>query len=242
MTQPERRFVSAQLEVRTEGDIAHITGYASVFNKDSEVLGFFIERVAPGAFKKTIKEADVRALFNHDPSFVLGRTRSGTLKLAEDKTGLHYEAEANMKKQSVRDLVEDIERGDVSQSSFGFNTVRDEWDYEDEPMRRTLREVKLFDVSPVTFPAYPDTEAQIERALRSLATDEKPLPQLVAAAHNGELRSYLLTTPGVTEPVAPSDEPVEDHSEERTDDHSHQPGNLHSRLAELKLGTAPGAA
>jgi HK97 family phage prohead protease len=228
----ERRFVSGHLEVRTEGDTARITGYASVFNRDSEVLGYFIERVAPGAFKKTIKEADVRALFNHDPSFVLGRTKSGTLKLSEDDTGLHYEVDANMRKQSVKDLVEDIDRGDITQSSFGFRTIKDEWDYEDEPMRRTLREVSLFDVSPVTFPAYPDATSQVERALRSLATDEKPLPELVEACKSGELRSYLLNTPGDIEPAAESEEPPQ-HSEDREDGHSSRPDNLHVVLAKL---------
>lgn len=221
----ERRFVSADLEVRTEGDVAHITGYAAVFNRDSEVLGYFIEQVARGAFKKTIKEADVRALWNHDPNFVLGRNKSGTLKLSEDSTGLHYAAEANMRKQSVKDLVEDIERGDVSQSSFGFRTVKDEWDYDAEPMRRTLREVKLFDVSPVTFPAYPDATTQIERALRSLETDDRPLGELVAACQRGELRSYL-TNPD-SDAIA---EPAESHSTSE-----HRPSGLHVRLAEIVL-------
>ena len=195
MTQYERRFLQSDLEVRRVGETAKITGYAAVFNKDADIMGMFTERVAPGAFKKTIKDGDIRALQNHDPNFVLGRTKSGTLKLAEDTRGLHYNIDANLRKTTVRDLVEDIERGDISQSSFGFLAVHDEWDYQTEPPKRTLLENRLFDVSPVTFPAYEDTDAQIERALRSLATETHPLPDLVDALQRGELRSYLGSQP-----------------------------------------------
>ena len=172
MTQYERRFLQSDLEVRRVGETARITGYTAVFNKDADIMGMFTEHVAPGAFKKTIKDGDIRALQNHDPNFVLGRTKSGTLKLAEDTRGLHYNIDANLRKTTVRDLVEDIERGDISQSSFGFLAVHDEWDYQTEPPKRTLLENRLFDVSPVTFPAYEDTDAQ----MNALSVRSRPKP------------------------------------------------------------------
>ena len=135
-----------------------IVGYAAVFDEWSEDLGGFLERVRAGAFAKTIQEADVRALWNHDEKQVLGRTRSGTLRLEEDEQGLRYEVDPP-DTQWARDAMVTIERGDVSQSSFGFEVVRDEWLQEEgeEYATRTLVEVQLYDVSPVTFPAYPQT-------------------------------------------------------------------------------------
>lgn len=219
----ERRYLVNEVEVRSvEGDVAQIAGYAALFNRDSQPLGWdgFVETIARGAFKKTLKEADVRALFNHDPSFVLGRTKAGTLRLSEDTKGLHYEDDMDLLNSDVNNVYRMIERGDVSQSSFGFTVVADEWsnlDAADEgPVRRTLKEVKLFDVSPVTYPAYLDTEVETKSALESLANQvERPLDELVDAVSRGELRSYL-STPGVKEPDTTPPEPATSHSDERT--------------------------
>lgn len=139
-----------------------IRGHAAVFNQLSEPLWEgFREKIQPGAFRKTIKEADVRALFNHDPNFVLGRTKSKTLSLREDDVGLWFEVEPP-ETNWANDLMVSIERGDIDQASFGFRVVRDKMHTEagngTGTTVRELLEVELFDVSPVTFPAYPQTD------------------------------------------------------------------------------------
>ena len=164
--QPERRTYNSNVEVRMKGDDKDkkpvISGYALRFNKESEDLGGFTEVIAPGALDNTDME-DVRALFNHDPNFVLGRTSSGTLKLEIDENGLRYEITPS-DSQLVRDLVyEPIRRGDITQSSFGFTVMEEDSMWEertDGPWKRTITNIReLFDVSPVTFPAYRQTEA-----------------------------------------------------------------------------------
>ena len=137
--------------------IMMLDGYAAVFDMDSQGL-WFTERVAPGAFKSSILTDDVVALFNHDKNFVLGRTSSGTLELAEDPTGLKYEIKLP-NTTAGRDVHESVGRRDVNGSSFSFQTIKDQWEYLDdgETVKRTLLEVKVFDVGPVTFPAYPST-------------------------------------------------------------------------------------
>lgn len=162
----ERRFYPvSELRVQRGADdtTPRIRGHAAVFNSLSLDLGGFRELIAPGAFAGAL-ESDVRALFNHDPNFVLGRTKSGTLSLTEDETGLLMDASAP-DTQWARDLVVSIERGDISQMSFGFRTRKDAWEQRAGEIVRTLLEVDLFDVSPVTFPAYTDTDV----AVRSLA-------------------------------------------------------------------------
>lgn len=162
----ERRdFVLDEVRVEKRDDgSSKIIGHAAVFDQLSENLGCFREKIAHGAFKNAIIEDDVRALFNHDPNFVLGRNKSGTLRLKEDEKGLAVEIDPP-DTQYARDLIENLRLGNISQMSFGFRTVEDHWD-EDEngfPIR-TLKEVRLFDVSPVTYPAYPQTDV----AVRSL--------------------------------------------------------------------------
>src|SRR5690606_29136668 len=106
-----------------------ISGHAAVFDTLSEPMWGFREKIAPGAFDDVLED-DVRALFNHDPNFILGRTRSGTLKIAVDMRGLQYEIDPP-DTQPARDLIVSMERGDVSQSSFAFIVAEDDWD-EDE--------------------------------------------------------------------------------------------------------------
>lgn len=142
-------------------------GYAALFNEWSQNLGGFREQIAPGAFSKAVAADDIRALFNHDSNYVLGRTRSGTLRLWEDEKGLAFELDAP-DTTWARDLHESVTRGDVSQCSFGFETVTDEWRQVDGLDERTLKEVKLFDVSIVTFPAYTATSAHARSAAEVL--------------------------------------------------------------------------
>jgi HK97 family phage prohead protease len=140
-----------------------IVGYASVFDSLSETLGGcfpFKEKVECGAFAESITKDDIRALFNHDPNYCLGRNIAGTLKLAEDEKGL-YVAISPPKTAWANDLLESMKRGDITQMSFGFFVLEDEWSVEGDMDLRTLKKVKLFDVSPVTFPAYKATECNV---------------------------------------------------------------------------------
>jgi HK97 family phage prohead protease len=169
MKRERRIFIVHDLRAAKDG-LRTITGHAAVFNKDSEPMWGFVERVAAGAFKATIKEDDVRALFNHDPNIVLGRNTAKTLRLSEDAEGLAVEIDPP-DTQAARDLLVSIERGDISQMSFGFITRKESWQYSKDgngPNIRTLEDVQLFDVSPVTFPAYPDTDVSV-RSLQEIA-------------------------------------------------------------------------
>jgi uncharacterized protein len=158
-------------ELRVEGDEKpKITGYAAVFDKRSDDLGGFTEYVRSGCFSKTIRESDIKALYNHDPNYVLGRNKAGTLKLDEDAVGLRMSIDPP-DTQWARDLMTSIKRGDVDQCSFGFKTVKDAWRTEDGMNCRDLLECRLFDVSVVTNPAYPQTSAQVRAKVESLNTD-----------------------------------------------------------------------
>jgi len=145
-------------EERADGDekIKTIVGYAAVFDTLSENLGGFREKIDKDAFDAVMGD-DVRAVFNHDPSFILGRTTSGTLKISADDIGLRYEVEPP-DTQAANDLLVSIARGDVTQSSFSFQVDEDDWQEDEDG--RVVRTIKSFaalrDVSPVTFPAYPD--------------------------------------------------------------------------------------
>lgn len=164
----ERRYVpSTEIRIMREADHApRIVGHAAVFNQLSEDLGGFREQVAPGAFAEAIEKDDVRALFNHNADHVLGRNRAGTLKLAEDTRGLAVDI-SPPDTSAAADLLALLERGDVTQMSFAFS-IRpngENWGKDDNGLWiRTITRVRLFDVSPVTYPAYPQTDV----AIRSL--------------------------------------------------------------------------
>ena len=145
-----------------------ISGYAAVFNSPTRLWEDLDEVIAPGAFSRAISSSDVRCLFNHDWSNVLGRTKSGTLRLSEDERGLKFEVDLP-DTTVARDLIKSMERGDINQCSFGFIPTEETWDYNSTPMLRTIHEVELFEVSIVPLPAYEDTEA----ALRSKEDLEK---------------------------------------------------------------------
>lgn len=159
-----------ELRVAQEaGSPARLVGYASVFNAWSEDLGGFRERVQPGAFSNAVKTSDVRALINHDPSLILGRTKNGTLSVREDDTGLWMEVTLP-DTQYARDLAESVKRGDIDQMSFGFSVLNDDWVWADDgTIRRTIIEVdRLYDVSPVTYPAYPQTSVSARSRVTEL--------------------------------------------------------------------------
>jgi uncharacterized protein len=161
----ERRALTTKIEVRSEEKGRQIGGYAAVFNSLTDMSGYggyFREQISPGAFSKAVS-GDVRALFDHDPAHVLGRTKAGTLRLTEDDHGLAVEIDLP-DTQTARDLTASMERGDIDGMSFGFRVTKQSWDETQDPPIRTIQEVELLEVSVVTFPAYTDTEV----ALRSL--------------------------------------------------------------------------
>lgn len=160
--QVERRFLPQEFRVASDGQPPRISGYAAVFNSMSEDLGFFREEIDPHAFDTVMGgNPDVRALFNHDSNIVLGRTTAGTLRLSVDARGLAYEIDPP-DTQAARDLMVSMKRGDITQSSYGFIVKRDQWaDNADGSITRRVLELdELFDVSPVTYPAYTATAAQ----------------------------------------------------------------------------------
>ena len=140
-----------------------IEGHAAVFDSWSETLGGifpFKEKVRKGAFAESIGRDDNRALFNHDPNYVLGRNRAGTLELVEDDVGLRVRI-TPPDTSWARDITTSIRRGDISQMSIGFVVEDDEWSSKDGIDTRELKKVRLFDVSPVTFPAYTATDVGV---------------------------------------------------------------------------------
>jgi hypothetical protein len=191
----EARTVDLRQETRQEVRLTFpdrnpmISGYASVFNSFYELWPGFQESVAPGAFAKTIKQDDIRALINHDPNFVLGRTTSGTLVLREDTHGLKYEI-VPPDTSFAKDLMVSLKRKDISQSSIGFNIVEQtlKYDKEKDTVSRTLTEVMLFDVSPVTFPASPQTEATVRMKAGMSADAARVIvePEQLASGHKSD--------------------------------------------------------
>jgi HK97 family phage prohead protease len=171
---PEYRYIitGATVERRADDSIG-FKGYAAKFNKRTQIgpkTWGFQEQIAEGAFAKSIGESDVRFLQNHDPNFVLARSKAGTLRLAEDKIGLPVDADM-APTSYARDLAILLDRGEVDQMSFAFTVVSDKderWETLDDGTElRTILRAQLWDVSAVTFPAYKDTTA----GLRSVAFD-----------------------------------------------------------------------
>jgi len=164
-----------RIQTRAEpaGEMPRIVGHAAVFDQEADIMGFFSERIASGAFTRAIAEDDVRALWNHDPNYPLGRNRAGTLILREDATGLLTET-LPPETSYARDLIASIGRGDVSQMSFAFRVKREEWAERERDWLRTILEVELFDVSPVTYPAYPTTDVGLRAMARAQAPRHGP--------------------------------------------------------------------
>jgi HK97 family phage prohead protease len=155
----ERRVYSAEFRM-TDSDKRTVVGHAAIFNTWGDG-GWFRERINPGAFANALKGSDIRALFNHDPNYLLARNTSGTLQVREDADGLYVEFDIPKSQEHIR---ESLERGDLNQMSFAFTIERDEWRYAEDKDERTILEFReLYDVSLVTYPFYKDTSA----ALRS---------------------------------------------------------------------------
>lgn len=197
----ETRIVSEEIRALTgEDGQPKLDGYAAVFNSETELWPGMREVIRPGAFARTIKnKTDVRVLFNHEVSRVLARTKNATLALDEDEHGLHYRAILNSKDAEAMSLHAKVARGDVDQSSFAFEIDGKDGEkftaVEGGRMREVTR-AKLYDVSPVTFPAYEDTEVMARVAFRNAPgdsstisneqanTEKHPAPEPSAEGHH----------------------------------------------------------
>ena len=159
----QMRSIASKFETRESEEGLFIEGYFSVFNSTYELWPGATESVAPGAFENTLG-GDIRALIDHETRLVLGRNKSGTLELREDSHGLWGRVKINPNDQDAVNLYERVKRGDVDQCSFGFDIVKEDTEVRDDgSVHWTIREVKLYEVSVVTFPAYTETSVSARK-------------------------------------------------------------------------------
>ena len=153
----QMRTASTEFKTRDENGALAIEGYFAVFDSVYDMGYGLSESIAQGAFDNTISD-DIRALINHDTTLVLGRTKAGTLQLRTDSHGLWGHIDINPNDTDAMNLYNRVQRGDVDQCSFGFDIISEETDFrEDGSVHWTIKEVKLYEVSPCTFPAYEET-------------------------------------------------------------------------------------
>jgi HK97 family phage prohead protease len=162
--------IENRFETREDGQEV-VVGYGSIWNSRSENLGGFYEYISPDAIsQETIEKSDVRALINHNPDLVLARSTAGNLSLSVDEKGLRYEFSIPETSYG-KDLAINMKNGNINQSSFAFTVGSDEWSTDEEGNDiRTITSIeKLYDVSPVTYPAYSQAESDLVVAQRALA-------------------------------------------------------------------------
>lgn len=153
----QMRSIDAQFQTREDGEDLYIEGYFAVFNSIYDIGYGMSESIAPHAFDNTISD-DVRALINHDTTLVLGRTSAHTLELRQDERGLWGKIAINPNDSDAMNLYARVKRGDVTQCSFGFDIISEDTEFsENGDVHWTIREVKLYEVSCCTFPAYEET-------------------------------------------------------------------------------------
>jgi len=203
-----RSLTVGPLDVRAAGDGMQFSGYAAVFNSDSEPLPF-IERIQPGAFLKSLQSRnEIKLLWNHDAGEPLASVRGGTLRLWEDEIGLRAWARiANTTRG--RDVAELIRSGTIDSMSFGFNVIKDSWS--DDGNVRTLEQVRVFEISLVAFPAYTATAGTVSvREQRDIDAD-KLADSLARLEYGEELdadQADLIKT--VVDKLTNKPEPTED--------------------------------
>lgn len=185
----KRTFYVSDLSVEKRDDgngpakTEKIVGHAAVFNK-IDGPSYFREMIEPGAFSETLGKDDVRALFNHDPNFILGRSKAGTLTLTEDDEGLFMEITPPDTGYAA-DIATSIERGDISQASFAFRTLDDEVRTINGEEVRVLKKVQLSDVSVVTYPFYEETDV-------GMRSREKAAAEKARAIKRENMRKRLI--------------------------------------------------
>jgi len=165
----EQRSLSGSLRAAASDDRFELHGLAAAYNVPSRDLGGFVECVAPGAFKRVLREGqDVKCLFNHSADAILGRVGNRTLSLADSPEGLRFAVKLNPESQQHRDLYASVKRGDVSECSFAFavDDAGQKWEQRNGKRYRTLTDIKLLaDVSCVVYPAYPTGTSVEARSL-----------------------------------------------------------------------------
>jgi HK97 family phage prohead protease len=151
------RCIASDFQTRAEenGDL-YISGYFSVFNSNYEIFPGATESIANTAFDEALAD-DIRCLIDHKSMYVLGRTKAGTLSLRVDSRGLWGDVKINQNDQDAMNLYERVKRGDVDQCSFGFDILEEEFEDRGDSVHWTIKKVRLYEVSVVTFPAYQDT-------------------------------------------------------------------------------------
>ena len=168
LTKFERRLQTGAVEVRAEGEAeGNRLALRIPYNKRSETIFGFTEIITPTAFTKSLQQrgSDVLALWNHNTDYPLGRMSGSTLEIKNTDVALEAVVTLDRRIQWHDNAYRSVERGDVQGTSFGFETVRDNWlTEEDGAITRELVEVKLFELSPTPFPAYPDSEAESRSA------------------------------------------------------------------------------
>jgi len=179
-----------------EKETPRIVGYAAVFDIETEIAGLWKEVIRAGAFKKTLSERDQVALWNHESSFPLARKSAGTLTLTEDKKGLRFEVDMDLRDSIGTDVYSRVQRGTVNGVSFGFRVTKEKVNRNEQGYieLREILEVELLEISPVTFPAYEATEVEaraVQAAHGSLAADttDEPGPASHSAAGATETNS-----------------------------------------------------
>lgn len=158
------REAQVDFKTREDGEDRYIEGYFSVFDSEYQIWDDWIEIVKHGAFKDTLLKDDIRALINHDTTLVLGRNTAGTLELEEREQGLFGRVKINPNDQDAMNVYARVQRGDVSQCSFGFDVLDLDTEVRDGVNYNYLTKVKLYEVSVCTFPAYTDTAVEARNA------------------------------------------------------------------------------
>ena len=158
-------YFSSSFTTRSENDNEkYIEGYFAVFNQQTELYRNAFEEIAQGAFDNSLKNNDIRCLFNHDTAKVLGRTGNNTLELRVDSHGLWGRVQVNPNDKEANDIYARVQRGDISGCSFGFNPINEETEFRDDgAIKWRVLEADTLEVSIVTFPAYPQTSIQARK-------------------------------------------------------------------------------
>ncbi len=178
----------ATLRQSEDGDVFDVKGYASVFNAETRIGDFFIEKVSPGAFSKTLRNNDQIMLLSHG-GLPIARRSSETLSLKEDATGLAFIATLDSGDSDSRSLRTKLDRGDVDGMSIGFRVIKSEWEErEDELDVRTITEMELFEISAVAFPAFPQTSISLRSAEQVFNEERNSVNQFRSDSLKRELR------------------------------------------------------
>lgn len=201
--QRQLRTAATEFTTRTEkregGEDLYIEGYFAVFNSNYDLGMGMSESIAPGAFTNTLAD-DIRALVNHDTTLVLGRTTAHTLEVRQDEHGLWGKVRINPNDQDAMNLYARVQRGDVSQCSIGFDILDEETEYRGEEVHWTIRDIKLYEVSACTFPAYEET------AINARTKDLEEIKKRSLEAWKLETRMKLKGDPNGTQSIDSEEE------------------------------------